>query len=122
MSRAKMVATGMMIYGSDYDDCLPLANNWQDAVYPYMKNMDLMKGFNYLLSGQNMTEISNPAQTVLGIISTEYGEAVAYVDGHVVWRDAKSSGNLLLNQPLSTDPRRPYLHNISPEDPLSSRP
>lgn len=92
MTKAKMVSLGMLMYGADWDDMLPMSNNWSDAVMPYLKNKDLVTNFQYLGDGENMKDVKDPAKTELGIISTPYGEAVAYLDGHVVWRGNKSGG------------------------------
>lgn len=87
MSRAKQVGTAMMIYGSDYDDALPMAQGWQEALYPYMKNNKLVEGFVYLMNGEVLTEIEDISGTVIGFIETQYGTAYVRADSSVVWKD-----------------------------------
>lgn len=87
MSRAKQVGTGMMIYAADYDDHFPLANNWQESVHPYLKNSSLTNGFTYLLNGQDVTEIEDITQTIMGMIETPFGTAIVRGDSSVIWKD-----------------------------------
>ncbi|ARU41992.1 hypothetical protein CCB80_12930 [Armatimonadetes bacterium Uphvl-Ar1] len=87
MSRAKQVGTGIMIYTADYDDHLPLANDWQGSVHPYLKNKSLTNGFTYLMNGQNVSEIENITQTIMGMIETPFGTAIVRGDSSVIWKD-----------------------------------
>jgi hypothetical protein len=87
MSRAKQVGTGIMIYTADYDDHFPLANNWQESVHPYLKNKSLTNGFTYLMNGQNVSEIENITQTIMGMIETPFGTAIVRGDSSVIWKD-----------------------------------
>jgi hypothetical protein len=87
MSRAKQVGTGMMIYCADYDDHLPLANDWQASIHPYIKNSSLTNGFTYLMNGQNIIDIENITQTVIGMIETPFGTAIVRGDSSVIWKD-----------------------------------
>ena len=104
MMKSKHAALGLLIYASDYDDLFPPSSNWQELVDPYIKNSDITANFNYLLNGEELANIANPAETVLGIVSTPYGEAIAYADGHVIWRPNPSKASLLLT--LLADPKR----------------
>ena len=97
MNKAKQVAVALIIYGADYDDILPPNGNWKDSVYPYLKNRDMTNGFNYILDGQNMTGIDEPANMEMGSIDTPYGRAIAYVDGHVKWVPAVAPESLYLS-------------------------
>ncbi|MEZ5163466.1 MAG: hypothetical protein R2688_06890 [Fimbriimonadaceae bacterium] len=90
ISNAKQVATGMMIYSSDYDGQFPPINNWTENLMPYMKNRDIMNGFVYMLGDKNFADITDPANTVLGYIEGKDGRAVDYVDGHVKWEPSKN--------------------------------
>ncbi|MFM9872316.1 MAG: hypothetical protein ACKVQS_02485 [Fimbriimonadaceae bacterium] len=85
--RAKQVGTGMLIYASDYDDMLPTSSGWDQSLQPYLRNNSLTNGFNYLLNGENLTEIDDPANRVLGMIQTPFGQATVRVDGSVIWKD-----------------------------------
>ena len=102
---AKQVAMGVMLYSTDYDDMLPPHGDWSERVNPYLKNRDIMKNFNYLLNGGSSSDYSDPSTTVLGIISTEFGDAIAYLDGHVIWKDNKSP-SIFLALWKSTEPKQ----------------
>lgn len=39
----KVVATGLMIYCSDYDDHLPPSEDWMDTLYPYVNNWEIFR-------------------------------------------------------------------------------
>jgi hypothetical protein len=41
-SQTKQIATAMHIYAGDYNDKLPIAGLWQDQIFPYHKNPDLL--------------------------------------------------------------------------------
>jgi hypothetical protein len=83
VSNAKQVALAVMIYSTDCDDFAPLHDGWADALYPYVKNRDVMDGFVYTFKGGSFTEVAQPASTELGYIKVEGGRVVAYVDSHV---------------------------------------
>jgi prepilin-type processing-associated H-X9-DG protein len=86
IDRAKQVGLALLMYANDYDDnYVSNAGNWQSQVEPYLKNMNLMDGFNLVFPGGSATAIENPADTVLGYIEGPGGRAVAYADGHVRW-------------------------------------
>lgn len=86
IDRAKQVVLGLLMYSNDYDDNLVSnAGNWQSQIEPYLKDMNLMDGFNLVFPGGLSTAIQNPAETVLGYIDGPGGRAVAYADGHVRW-------------------------------------
>ncbi|MBX3108141.1 MAG: hypothetical protein KF743_03070 [Fimbriimonadaceae bacterium] len=94
MRRAKQVATAMMIYGSDYDDLLPPVDDWQSRIDPYMKNRELANGFVYLLNGDDLSKISDPSNTTLGVVDTPFGSATVRADGSVVWKDRPKTATL----------------------------
>ncbi len=87
ISRAKQVGTGMMIYGADYDDYLPRSGDWENAVLPYLRSRDLTNGFVYLGNGENLSNLKDPANQVLGYIDTPYGRAIVRMDSSVKWED-----------------------------------
>ncbi|MES1227914.1 MAG: hypothetical protein ABUL72_04530 [Armatimonadota bacterium] len=87
ISNAKQVAVAMMLFAADWDDNLPAGDGWKDKLKPYIKNSDLMKDFVLLLPGVQLSGIKDPANTVLGVISGPGGQAIAYADGHVKWKD-----------------------------------
>lgn len=83
VSNAKQVALAVLIYSSDCDDFAPLASNFQDGIYPYLKSREVMEGFVYTFKGGSFEKVDEPARTELGYIPVPGGRAVAYVDGHV---------------------------------------
>ena len=38
LANAKMLATAFLLYAADHDDRLPLAENWADALMPYVRD------------------------------------------------------------------------------------
>ena len=90
MNKAKQIGVALMIYSADYDDMLPLNTDWQNSVDPYLKNRDMLNGFNYILNGNDLTKLDNPQNTMLGSFDTPYGRAVVYADGHVKWEPGSS--------------------------------
>lgn len=86
MQAAKEVATALMMYSSDYDDTMPSLQGWQEAVYPYSKNRDLLNQFVYTYNGPlEIAAVKEPDKTELGFVSAPGGRAVSYLDGHVKW-------------------------------------
>lgn len=87
MSNAKQCGLALLMYASDMDDTLP--SNTADVanlMYPYTKNRDLTNGFVYTYGGGLMTDIKNPAETIMGYMPGPGGKAVVYTDGHVKWQ------------------------------------
>ena len=74
-----------MSYAADYDDVLPPGDNWQDRVMPYIRNADLMRGFQYMGAGQNMAQIQNPSETLMGIVVGKYGRVLVFADSSARW-------------------------------------
>lgn len=85
LSNAKQVGTALLILAADYDDMLPGSDGWQDRVYPYIKNRELMAGFVYTFRGGLLTDVQEPHKTELGYIPGPGGRAVVYADGHGKW-------------------------------------
>ena len=83
MSTAKQVGLALMIYSSDMDDKVPSALGWQDSLRPYLKNDKLTEGFVYLMDGQDLKSIKDPATTEMGYIQSAAGRVVLYADSHV---------------------------------------
>ncbi|MBX3111964.1 MAG: hypothetical protein KF857_08140 [Fimbriimonadaceae bacterium] len=106
MVQAKQVGLALIIYSSDYDDLLPPNSHWQDNVLPYTKSVDMLKGFSYVLDGQNLTSFDKPSETQIGSVDTRYGRAVVYADGHVKWEPSSPSSGLYLSL-LGEGRRRP---------------
>lgn len=86
ISRAKQVGTAIAIFMSDHDDRFPTREQFDAGeLYPYTKNSDLMKGFVYLMNGQDASRLNAPAQTVIGYIPGPGGYAWVFADTHVQW-------------------------------------
>src|ERR1044071_4742778 len=41
LSNIKQLGLGALMYSQDFDDRMPLGRNWNDAIYPYLKNDSL---------------------------------------------------------------------------------
>jgi prepilin-type processing-associated H-X9-DG protein len=69
----------------DNDDVVPsgLSN---DQLMPYLKNQDLLNGFNYTFEGGSLSGISNPTDTEMGYVIGPGGRAIVYADGHAQWK------------------------------------
>lgn len=89
MDRAKQIGIAMHIYGTDYDDLLPLESGWQEAVMPYVKDRNLLKGFVFQLAGKDLSKLEYPNRTVMGYLEGKHGRAVVYGDGSVKWERRK---------------------------------
>lgn len=87
INRAKIIGVGMMIYSADNDDKLPTNGDWSTVIKPYLKDDSLQRDFNYMLDGQSLVDMDDPAGTVLGFIETNYGRAIVYADSHVKWQN-----------------------------------
>jgi prepilin-type processing-associated H-X9-DG protein len=86
MRDAKQAALALIMLASDYDDEFPTANeNWRDRANPYIKDRAILDRFTYAFSGGKLSDVKDPAKTVLGHVSIGSGRAIAYVDGHVEW-------------------------------------
>ena len=82
VSRMKSVATATLQYAADFDDHLPVADHWMDAVSVYVPNRDfrspdvgvLHRGFGIAfmkpLSAAKVHSIADPASRVLVFDST----------------------------------------------------
>ena len=88
LQRAKTLALGVLMYSSDHDDRLPLANNWESVIKPYMKGtMELSPGryyregarfaYNRNLSGVGESEIDLPNKVVMIFVSALPGPSAS---------------------------------------------
>ncbi|MFW5696956.1 MAG: hypothetical protein ACOCX1_00170 [Fimbriimonadaceae bacterium] len=85
VEKAKMSSLATLMYSGDYDDSLPMAHNFTEAVLPYTKNMSVLEGFDYLLDSAPAPTFGDPADTVMGTVETPFGRAEAMLDGSVRW-------------------------------------
>lgn len=77
LSNVKQLGLGMQMYAQDYDENLPIRRNWNDAVYPYIKNWSAYQcpyaedqnqptyAMNQFVSGVKPKDMGNSEQTVL---------------------------------------------------------
>lgn len=89
LADAKQVGTALMMYCQDYDEEFPPSGgNLTEMVNPYLRNEDILKGFQFTYAGsRKLAEIEKPSETVLGHISGPGGRAVVFADGHVRWEE-----------------------------------
>lgn len=85
LSKAKQMGTALLIYAADYDDKLPTDRNLKGIIDPYIKDSDMVDGFNYTFKGGALQDVKSPAETELGYVDGPGGRAVVYVDGHAKW-------------------------------------
>jgi len=115
LSNIKQICLGLLMYAQDNDARFPTADNWSDAIHPYVKNEAILKcpsssdlecgyAFNQNLSGKRLADVPRPAETVMVFESTlgkrnatdtgqswprpgrhNDGNNVGYVDGHAKW-------------------------------------
>jgi len=86
LSNAKQVGLALLMNANDNDDnFLSKDSNLQNALGPYLKNNDLLNGFNYTFSGGNAANVEQPASTILGYFDGPGGRAIVYCDGHAKW-------------------------------------
>jgi len=99
-SRLKQVNLGMIIYSNDYDNALPLANQWMDELVPYTKNDTLFHSpAVQLRDPSNYGYAINSA--IVGQISTNFTQAttISIFDSTVLTRNATASTTTLPNPP-----------------------
>jgi prepilin-type processing-associated H-X9-DG protein len=105
LSNIKQLALATLAYAQDWDEVLPPAENWAEAILPYTKNTQLLlcptdqtgEKISYAmvsrLGGRKLADIPDPQHTIL-IYEVEHGQPVyrhndgmnvGYVDGHAKW-------------------------------------
>lgn len=84
-TRAKESALAVLMFCSENYDTLPSPDGLKDKLLPYSRHNEQLDGFVYLLNGQKIADIKNPADTILGYYPGPGGYAVTYLDGHVKW-------------------------------------
>ena len=112
VSKARQIATGLMMYVQDYDETYPPSGEAViTQIRPYVRDSDVFvapgenePGFVYLFSARTTNSIKNPATQELGYLPGPGGRAMIYADGHVEWR----SDNQSPGEPAREERRRGY--------------
>lgn len=92
MNNAKQIGLALIMYAQDYDEHFPIAGDVQDMIMPYVRNPSIFTDprtgqniFTYLLNGEHLGAIDNPAQKRIGFL--DWGDPnwiiVIFADGHV---------------------------------------
>jgi len=81
LGNMKQLAMAMTMYAQDYENRLPPAERWCDAINPYIRNQAIFKcpadkakysyAMNFNLSKRAIAAIPNPAKTVMLFESTQ---------------------------------------------------
>lgn len=82
---AKQAGLALIMFASDNDDNLPAVEGFESKVMPYVRDAQVLKRFVYTNGNLNISEIKDPAGTVLGHVDGPGGRAVVFADGHVKW-------------------------------------
>jgi hypothetical protein len=85
---AKQVGLALSIYSTDYDDEFPPNTNWQEITNPYIKDMSMLRVFNYTFAGGQLPPGTDPSKFEIGFMTGPGGRAVVYADGSVKWEKA----------------------------------
>lgn len=134
-SHEKNLATGLLMYAQDYDERLPGAAGWKEALYPYEKNEQVFRcpqevddtrpsyGLNARLAGMQTSQILSVNTTVL-IVDTPPGQDAvvastnlltidrhagavnaAFLDGHIAHVDHQAIVQLEWQPQLTSEKR-----------------
>ncbi|MDX2064938.1 MAG: hypothetical protein SFX74_04260 [Fimbriimonadaceae bacterium] len=88
MREAQMTAFALIIFAGDRDNTLPsaaTAGDWRSNLRSIVKDSELLARFSYTFAGGSIDKVERPTETMLGYVNTDFGRAVAYVDGSVKW-------------------------------------
>jgi prepilin-type processing-associated H-X9-DG protein len=132
MSNEKQICLAFMMYMQDYDQTLPLKEEWTDDLMPYIRNEQVFTcpakpdlawgyGFNEKLAGLKERKLEGPAQLVL-LYESDTGEKNAvgagetlaaprhqgglnfgFADGHVKWSEEAGFKSLRWSPKLDSD-------------------
>lgn len=85
IAEARHVGVALLICSADNDDSMPTQENWEEMVFPYAKDRELLKRFTYVFKGGPTEGIKNEDTVELGFILGPGGRAVVYLDGSAKW-------------------------------------
>ena len=83
LSSAKQIGLALSLYAQDHGDAYPNEGELEGALAPYLKQIWMLDGFHFSVSGRKEATIGNPAETEAGWIMGPTGRVILYVDGHV---------------------------------------
>jgi hypothetical protein len=87
VSSGKQLGLALIIYANEHEDRLPAAGETLETLLePYVKSEALFDGFVYTYAGGKVSDIPEPANTMLGYITGPGGRAEVWADGHVTWK------------------------------------
>ncbi len=86
VSNAKQAGLALAMYAQDYDEKFPTGDDFNNKIFPYIKNQDILNSFTYTYGGGLLSAISNPTETELGYVNGPGGKAIVYADGHAKWK------------------------------------
>jgi len=90
LTNMRIVALGTVMYTQDYDECMPMAGNWQEGITPYVKKEDdfhcpetapgggssglsgTSYAFNSALDQVRLAQVADPRSTVLQFETTNF--------------------------------------------------
>ena len=100
ISNAKRIGLAMLQYSIDSDAHFPPVGDLIKGIGPYLQDERVLNnaetgqlGFLYLLNGDTLSGIANPAAKAVGYLAGPGGRAVIYVDGHVIWQPDTPGGD-----------------------------
>lgn len=103
LSNEKQITLAVMQYAQDYDERMPMSSNWEDGIWPYIKNDQVLicpsgGGYEYNnnFSMFILFDVKEPSQTGLvyevdasgnQAYPHKNGMNVGFSDGHCKWFD-----------------------------------
>lgn len=87
ISNARQLGTALMMLAVDNDETLPDGTDINAKIGRYIKNPELLNGFEYTFGGGRLADILSPAETQLGFVPGLGGKAIIFADGHVRWEN-----------------------------------
>jgi len=111
LSNVKQLGVALTMYTTDYQQHLPHADSWEEAVAPYIRNAEILAcpvtgrgyAFNEALSGADLKDLDNPRATPMlwepaldaeGLVGPHGGQFnVGYADGHAKMVDRLPAAN-----------------------------
>ena len=145
ISKTKQAALGMIMYAADWDERLPMTNDWEDKLVKYLKTKDIAEltvppgkpphrlAFNTGVSRSDTSTMDNAADTVLffetdstrkhsvggpGLVAEFPGaqqSVIGFVDGHVMFKGSAAIAGLIWKPTFLTPPKQSGQKGKQPE-------